>query len=375
MHHWTGYVQNVQLGISDYILQRPEWIWTRLLPLEDIRGQLHRRQVDGVICHVNEDWWSDVEALGIPVVDVSNWVPQGKFPRVLSDDGLVGEMAARHLMGLGLRSFGLVNAVAAVFSNLRADAFARAVSQAGHAISVHGKTPSPGTPAASVPNGAGQSLAAWVKALPKPSGVFATTDEAAANVLEACRIMRTSVPDELCVLGVDNDELIGRFTHPPLSSIALPCQKIGFEAARLLDELMSGATSPTQPMLFAPVGVVSRQSTDILAIPDDDVRQAVRFIRDNLHAGITVTDVLREVPVNRRYLERKFVQHVGRSPLQEIRRMRLEKARELLAGTDLSMPAVAKRSGFPSGERLANVFHQITGQTPTQYRRQFRQHE
>jgi LacI family transcriptional regulator len=121
-----------------------------------------------------------------------------------------------------------------------------------------------------------------------------------------------------------------------------------------------------------PVGVIARQSTNLLAIPDADTLMAVRFIREHVHQHLTVGSLLRAVPVNRRSLERKFARHVGRTPLQEIHRVRLEKARELLSGTDLSMPAIATRSGFPNPERLATVFRAEAGMTPTQYRRQFR---
>ncbi len=163
-----------------------------------------------------------------------------------------------------------------------------------------------------------------------------------------------------------------RVAYPPLSSIALHAQKIGFEAARLLDHLMSGGKPPKAPILLPPEGVVTRQSTNLLAIEDPDVVAGVRYIREHVHQHITVRHLLEAVPVNRRYLERKFKEAIGRTPLQEIRRARLEKAKELLSATDLSMPAIARRSGFPNPERLANVFHDMTAITPTAYRRKFR---
>ena len=183
------------------------------------------------------------------------------------------------------------------------------------------------------------------------------------------------MPDSLCVLGVDDDELISRISHPPLSSIAIFGKKVGFEAARLLDDLMSGRPRHPASMVLPPGNVVARQSTNLLAIPDPDVLAAVQFIRDNIHKHITVSDVLQEVPVNRRYLERKFWTLMGRTPLQEIRRVRLELAKHLLLETDLSMPNIARRSGFRDAGRMACVFHQITGLTPTRFRRQFRLHD
>jgi LacI family transcriptional regulator len=208
--------------------------------------------------------------------------------------------------------------------------------------------------------------------LPKPTGCFATSAAMAEVVLEACSHVGVRIPEDLCVLSGDDDELTVNFTKPPLSSIVLPGQKIGFEAARLLDDLMAGKPGSARSVLLAPVGVVTRQSTNLLAISDPDVLAAVRYMREHLHERVNVDRVLERVPINRRYLERKFKKHLGLSPLQQIRQLRLQKAKELLSGSDFSIPAIAKRSGFPNGERLAQVFRAALGVTPTEYRRQFR---
>lgn len=133
---------------------------------------------------------------------------------------------------------------------------------------------------------------------------------------------------------------------------------------------MHGRPAPTAPVLLPPTRVVQRQSTDLLAMADEDVRAAVSFIRRNVSRGVDVSDVLEVVPISRRYLERKFKASIRRSPLQEIRRTRIERAKELLAQTDMDLPAVARQSGFPNGSRLAHVFREATGMTPTEYRRQ-----
>jgi len=369
MHAWAGYLHELQLGIAEYKAQRPEWICTRLQPLSDIAAHINGRDFDGAIAYIEAEYLSDVAKLGIPVVDVSNWLPSPRFPQVLSDHQAIGEMAARYLLGLGLQHFGVVGEVGRpVFSEVRRCSFIKALAKEGFAAD------SPETPSslAVVPYGARTPLADWLIRLPKPVGIFAVYDNVAAWVLETCRHLQIRVPEDVCVLGVDNNELISKFTHPPLSSIALPTTKIGFEAARLLDNLMDGRKPPRKPIYLAPSGVVARQSTNLLAIADEDVLAAVRYIREHIHQGITVEDVLRVVPTNRRYLERKFRQHLGRSPLQEIRQMRITKAKELLSGSDLSMLAIARRSGLPNAERLANIFHDEVGLTPTQYRRQFR---
>lgn len=373
MHTWAGYVQGVQMGIADYILHRPEWIWTRLLPLPDSLEVMRRTQFDGVIAYLEPAYQAELQRLKIPVVDISNWLSDTPFPRVLPDDEQIGRLAAQYLTDLGLRHFGVVGpARGAAFSALRCASFCVALSQQGFFADAPDPARHVLPPHVQTPAGVSPLLASWLLQMPKPAGILATFDGAAAEVLEVCRHLGIRVPEDVCVLGVDNDELISRFTHPPLSSIALPGQKIGFEAARLLDGLMAGEKPPQKPICLAPLGVVARQSTNLLAIPDEDVQAAVRYIRSEVHRGVTVRDVLRHVPVNRRYLERKFKQHVGRTPLQEIRRARIERVKKLLAETDLSMPAIARRGGFPNAARFSSIFHQETGTTPTAYRRAFR---
>lgn len=371
MHRWVGYLHGIQLGIAEYFVQRPDWIWTQVVP-EAVDWQwVASLNADGVIAYVEAGYVDQLRALPIPVVDISNWLHESYFPRVVPDDRAIGRIAAEHLMDLGLRHFGYVGPPHTLFSDIRGQAFAETLAEAGHSVipySTDYVLPD-GTPAAP---GMNTSRLAWLMALPKPVGVLGANDVFAAEVLTICEHAGIRVPEEVCVLGVDNDELLTRVSQPPLSSVALQTQKIGFEAAALLDRMMNGEAPPKDPILLPPVGVVSRQSTNLLAIADEDVLAAVRYIRERGHEQLTVRDVLEAVPVNRRYLERKFRQHLGRTPLQEIQRVRLEKAKELLSGTDLSMPAVARRSGFPNPERLANVFRASTGMTPTQYRRKFR---
>ena len=371
MHRWVGYLHGVQLGIAEFAMLRPDWVLAHFAPDAANLKQIAGLRADGVIAFPEHDYVPQLQAMGVPVVDVSNWLADAPFPRVVPDDAAIGRMAADYLIDLGLRQMGVAGYAFAEFYRIRREAFQARCAAADTAVSAydeHGPVPRDQR----TPVGLNPYLLAWLKSVPKPAGVFCCNDVTAAEVLEICRHTEIRVPEDLCVLGVDNDELISRTTHPPLSSIAVHTQKIGYEAAHLLDELMAGRDGAGVTRLLPPVGVVARQSTNLLAITDPDVLTAVRFIRDNVHKHVTVGQLLRLVPVNRRFLERRFKQHLGRSPLQEIRRVRIEKAKELLAGTDLAMPAVAKRSGFSNPERLANVFHEIVGTTPTQYRKQFR---
>lgn len=372
MHPWAGYLYGVQLGIAQYLAQQPDWICTRMPPFLGNATTAAKSGLDGIIAYIEPSYLEELHGLGVPVVDVSNWIPDSRFPRISPDDIAIGEMGAKYLIDIGLRQFGVYGLPGALFSDLRQKSFIQTLGKQGLTADIMGLVHYELPRKISLPPGIDTSLAGWLLHLPKPVGIFAAHDDSASFILDTCRHLGIKVPEEICVLGVDNDELISKFTHPPLSSIALPTQKIGFEAAMLLDRMMAGEKPPQNPICLPPVGVVSRQSTDLLAVQDDDVLLAMRFIRKQVQKGVTVRDILREVPVNRRYLERKFRQLVGRTPLQEIRRVRLEKAKELLSGTDLSMPAIARNSGFPNPEHLSNVFHKEVGLTPTAYRKKNR---
>ncbi|MDZ4686932.1 MAG: substrate-binding domain-containing protein [Planctomycetaceae bacterium] len=214
------------------------------------------------------------------------------------------------------------------------------------------------------------ALRHWLSALPKPVGVFAAHELRAWQVVEACRSSGLRVPDDVAVIGTDNDELLCELARPSLSSVPIPAERIGFEAAALLSKLMRGAKPPRRPKLFAPTRVNARQSSDVLAGADPEVTVAARFIRNHAHQPLSVDDVLRHVSISRRALEQRFRRVLDRGIGQEIRRVHLERAKELLATTLLSMADVAEQAGFSSMHYLSRVFRHDVGLTPSDFRRQ-----
>ena len=176
------------------------------------------------------------------------------------------------------------------------------------------------------------------------------------------------VPDQVSVIGGDEDDLLCEAGHPPLTGVETPSEQIGLEAAELLDRLMRGESSPTEPRYIPPTGVIARQSTDILAIEDPDLVGAVRFIRNNPEKQIQVDDVVNAVHVSRRSLERRFAVAFNRSIREEITRVHLQRAKMLLAQTEMAIPAVADASGHGSPEYFATSFKAATGTTPLKYR-------
>ncbi len=206
-------------------------------------------------------------------------------------------------------------------------------------------------------------------ALPKPLGLIACNDFRGIQALDACRRSGIAVPEEVAVVGVDNEELVCTLAYPPLSSVVPDARSIGYEAAALLDRLMRGETAPAAPLSIPPVDVITRLSTDINAIADPDVATAMRFIRERACEGIGVADVLSRVPVSRSVLQRRFRSLLGRSIHGAIAGVRLQRAKQLLIDTDLPLSAIAQRAGFSHVEYLCAAFRQATGLSPGTYRR------
>jgi LacI family transcriptional regulator len=212
------------------------------------------------------------------------------------------------------------------------------------------------------------AIAQCLAKLPKPSGVFAAYDTRAHEILNVCRHEGITVPDEIALVGVDNEELLCRLAFPPLTSIALNSKRMGYLAAALLDQMMSGKNVSPDVHLVEPVGIVCRQSTDILAIKDALVGRAVRFIREHACDGINVNDLLREVPLSRRVLESRFRKILERSPHDEIVKTRIRRVKGLLRETDLPLSIIAEKTGFEHMEYLSVAFKREEGVSPSAFR-------
>ncbi len=212
-------------------------------------------------------------------------------------------------------------------------------------------------------------MAEWLQQLPKPIGVLACYDIAGQELLEACKIANLAVPDSVAVLGVDNDELICNLTSPPLSSIQSDATRTGFLAASLLDEIMSGIGREPELHLIEPLRVVTRQSSDILAVSDPIVARALQLIRERVDEDLAVSTVQRYVGLSRRALDYRFVRVLGRTVHEEITRTRMERLASLLMSTDWTLPRLAERLQFSHSEYMGIAFKKFTGKSPGEYRR------
>ncbi|OAI39489.1 XylR family transcriptional regulator [Planctomycetaceae bacterium SCGC AG-212-D15] len=307
----------------------------------------------------------------IPVVDLNDVYEGLGLPYIGSDDHAIGRVAAEHLLERGFRRFAFCGFTEHAWSRRRGAGFTAAIADAGE-LSPAYESPW-GGPAAHPWEKEQKVIGDWLAHLPRPVGVLACNDMRGQHVLDACQRVGLAVPEEVAVIGVDDDVLLCELCDPPLSSVVPNPERIGYEAAALLDRLMAGEKSAdldNAERFIEPLGVTPRQSTDVLAIDDPHVAAAVRFIREHACSGATVGDVLTHVPLSRTILERRFRKYLGRSPQAEIRSVQLKRVKQLLAETDLRLERIAELAGYEHPEYLSVVFKRETGETPGEYRRQ-----
>lgn len=326
---------------------------------------------DGIISRIGTPGFeAAILSAGLAAVDLTHRRAPFGLPRIVSDDAAIGRLAAEHLIGRGYRSLAFCGYTDLLWSTGRRDGF---LAHAPGGVRVGRVFESPGGPDAGPWEKDQKAIARWLKSLPKPVGVMACNDMRGLNVIDAGRRAGLDLPAELAVIGVDDDPLMCELCDPPLSSVVPNPERIGYEAAALLDRLMDGRTEGVpKEQLVPPLGVATRLSTDALMIDDPRIAAAVRFIRQNACRGITVRDVLEHVPLSRTALERRFRRDLGRSPQAEIRGVQLRRAKELLTQTDFKMDRIAELTGFEHPEYFNVVFKREVGRTPGRFRREAR---
>jgi LacI family transcriptional regulator len=371
--------REVLRGVSTFVMKSGELGLELFTPLEDFVELIRAHDLDGLLLGPVPDVAearASIAAVDGPVVGVvaDYHVSQPEVPvlaSVESDDEQVGAVAARHFLDKGYRHFAFLGTPAR-WSDRRRTGFERTLTAAGNALVtlIHGG------PLANAKRGwplphYGPEVYEWLRQLPRPVAILACNDLRARELAELCRAHGVHVPEDVAILGVDNDDLECAVAYPPLSSVAVPWRQIGFVAAEVLASALKRRKPRAKVIRVPPEHVVERQSTDTIAISDPDVSAAIRFIRDNAHRVIGVDDVLAAVPAARRSLEKRFKATLGRSPLDEIRRAHVERAKRLLSQTDLPMAGIADGSGFASAAWFSKTFHDVAGETPSQYRARF----
>ncbi len=364
-----SYGRGVLTGVQRYLAEHGPWsvyLETRAL---DSNGPpwLRGWQGDGLLTRTGSEALAElVRAARVPVVELRSRRLMPGVAYIGVDNHQIGTRVAEHLLDRGFRRLAVYTLDTEEFFVERCDNFIAAARKAGCPCDVLAASDHLERPAEWERHQ--QDLTAWVRSLTKPVGVMACTDQLGFWLLDACLRAEVAVPEEVAVVGVEDDESLCSLARPPMSSVRLNPERVGFEAAALLTRLMQGKAAPRKPLLVPPQDIVVRQSSDVVAIEDPDLAAAVRFVRERACGGISVDDVVRATTLSRSNLERAFRKVLGRSPNAEIRRARLAEVRRLLTETDLTLATIIGRTGFASVPYLCESFKSEFGQTPTEFR-------
>lgn len=352
-------------GINDYARQKTRWSlaynpWRHYRALPDL--DTLSKSVGVIATGPTPEIIEALVEIGLPMVLVgSSWdeKPAG-VPNITNDDDAVAGLVVGSFLERGFERFLYVGEPERRFSERRGRAFRDALARVGKSlvevdVSVHSDQPR-------------ERLKAALTDMQPPFGLFVQNDQKAVLVLHICQQLGLAVPDDVAVISVDDEEFMCSIIDPPLSSVRLHAERLGWLSAQALEQLLAGQSVP-EVQEIAPLELVVRQSSDVLAVPDPMLASAMHFIRQHACDGIRVHDVLEHVTVSRRWLEMSFRKTFDRTPADEIRRHRIKRAKVLLAlGAD-SMLDVAMRSGFETQASFTVAFKREVGTTPSAYRK------
>jgi len=366
-----AFVEDLVHAIHAHARAREHWVFTRFPErLSPSLDWLKAWDGDGafVIISTREDARL-ARALPFPVVNLTAYFPDPGVPTVTMDHAEIGRLAARHLLERRFRHFGFYGSGELWFSQLRRRGFVETVRATGADCDVLEAN-------SNIPTGRTWmrqqlKLERWLRSLRPPVGIMASTDLRANLLLETCQQIGRRVPDEIAVIGVDNDPVICGYSQPPLSSVARDDRRAGTEAAALLAELMAGRRGRTGPVFVAPAGVVPRQSTETLAVDDPSLSAMVQHVRDHVGERFGVERLLAISHWSRRSLEMRFRRELGLTPGAFINGLRLKQAEKILeTNPKLPLTQVAAACGFSDLRHFRMVFRKLNGVPPTEHRRQ-----
>lgn len=361
----NAYGRGLLAGIHDHKSASTDWI---TFLQEHGRGAPPLKSMlawhgEGIVARIeNEEIAGVVRKRGLPTIDTSAARLVPEIPYVETDDAAIARVAAAHLREIGLRHFAFCGDARFKWSDNRLRHFAAELASHGCAIDAFVLPPTS-------PKNADEfeSLGPWLESLPKPVGVFACYDTLGRRLIDACHARAIAVPEEVAVLGVDDDDLLCRLTTPPLSSVMPDARGAGRLAAELLDQVLDGREVAIEHLL-EPRGVAIRRSTDVLSVDDPIVAAAARFIRENVSKGVKVEDVATAVHVSRRVLEQRFLRSLSRTPHDEILRIQFRLVEDLLLTTELKLASIAARCGFKHPEYMTAAFTKRHGMSPREWR-------
>jgi LacI family transcriptional regulator len=367
----SSYGRGLLRGIAKYNRERAQWS-TYFQPQglgAPLPLWLKSWKGNGILARADGPEMAQVLAdTGLPVVHLRNAHGDLEFPCVCLDNQMVARLAADHLLQRGLRHFAFCGNARGLHQMLdkRGDEFRKMIEDAGYQCNVFPAEPQ--RPKQISWEKQQERLADWIDGLPKPVGIMASNDERGLMVLDACRRHKRRVPEEVAVIGVDNDEYLCDLSVPPMTSIDVNAEQVGMAAAELLDQLMAGHKPPPAPIIIPPRGIIARRSSDMLASEDPAVNSAAAFILENAGRGIQVPDVAAHVKMSRASLEPRFKRILDRTIHQEIQRVQLEQVKRMLVNGPIPLKQIAREAGFSCVQYMNRVFRAATGETPARFR-------
>ncbi len=365
-----GFDRGLLSGVARYATVNGPWTFYRQ-PYDYLRSQrrlelkeLRAWKPDGAICPVNR--LDELSRLRVPLIayDVNEY--SGRVPSILSEDFEAGRLAARHLLELGHRHFAFCGYSGIRWSRERCQAFCDSVERAGCTVAIY--QPRSRRPVAWAKEE--PQVRQWLESLPKPIGMLCANDDRAASILETCHMSGYGVPEDVSVIGVDDDQYVCELQNPPLSSVRMAPDQAGYEAAAVLDRMLHGEERMSgQRIMAQATGVTARQSTNVLMVRNGDVRKALRFIRENAGRSIRVADIVKVTKLSHRTLNDQFHAELGCSINKQLTRARIDYIARLLTETEMRIHEIATVVGYGDDRHFARYFKRATGLTPQAYRR------
>jgi LacI family transcriptional regulator len=350
------------VGVMDYKEHAAHW---------QLVGQVHNPvasldeidlgAVDGVIGFIRERRWAEiVSRAGVAAVNFSNALADLSLPRVGHDDIAIGRMGATHLLERGFTNFAFLGAGRMWYANSRLEGFRGVIEQmVGRRCDVLVNLPE-------LPDHRPR-IRDWLARLPKPVGIMTSSDSWGCQTIDTATKLGLRIPEDVAVLGVDNDRWLTHIMPTPMSSIEVDWRMVGYRAAQMLDDILAGKRPP--PHWIPPLGVVARRSTDIFVTDDPVAEKALQFIRDHSDKPITVEDILAETGISRRTLETRLKRAIGQTPYTAICKARVARAKTMLVQSDATMAEIARACGFNRADQFFTIFKRLTGTTPGSHRR------
>ena len=374
-----AYGRGLLKGIIKYVQTRQSWItYHQERGLSDESPVwLDGLKIDGLIARADSlALCTKIEQLKVPTVDLRGLHKLRGIPLIETNDRRVIRLAFDHLREREFSRFAFCGFPNVNYSDRRLEYAKELAATWNIPLHIYGegqhRQSSKTVDAEEIGVTEGESLTKWIKGLPTPIGIVCCNDIRGRQVLDACNSGGVHVPDEVAVVGVDNDEILCGLGDPALSSVEPDTERIGFRAAEILANWINGHAPTNNVEYVEPVGVVSRRSSDAVLVEDPDLAMAIRIIRDRACHGITVTQLVRMLPISRTVLEKRFQKHLQTSPKLEINRVRLIRIKQLLRETDDTLTEIASATGFRHPEYMNEFFKCKTGDTPGAYRQRNR---